>query len=148
LPRRGHWRPSCVETAIVLDDQLAEAHVVLGANKLFFDWDFDGAEREFKTAMALDPGYAHPHQLYSYVLRSQSRFDEAIAEAKKAHELDPLDLIVYEDVAAAYRLAGRPGDALEAFRRRSKWIRTLPMFVSRVAWRIRCWEITTSLWRR
>jgi Tfp pilus assembly protein PilF len=74
---------AAVETAIVLDDQLAEAHVVLGANKLFFDWDFDGAEREFKTAMALDPGYAHPHQLYSYVLRSQSRFDEAIAEAKE-----------------------------------------------------------------
>jgi len=108
---------AAVETAIVLDDQLAEAHVVLGANKLFFDWDFDGAEREFKTAMALDPGYAHPHQLYSYVLRSQSRFDEAIAEAKKAHELDPLDLIVYEDVAAAYRLAGRPGDALDAIQK-------------------------------
>ncbi|HEX3100827.1 MAG TPA: winged helix-turn-helix domain-containing protein [Pyrinomonadaceae bacterium] len=104
---------AAAETAIVLDDSLAEAHLVLGANKFFFDWDLYGAESEFKTSMELDPGFAHPHQLYSYVLRSQSRFEEALAEAEKAHELDPLDLLVYDDVAAGYRIAGRWGDAVE-----------------------------------
>jgi DNA-binding winged helix-turn-helix (wHTH) protein/TolB-like protein/Flp pilus assembly protein TadD len=108
---------AAAETAVVLDDRLAEAHLVLGANKLFFDWDFAAAEREFKSSMELDPSFAHPHQLYSYVLRSQSRFDEAIVEAKKAHELDPLDLIVYDDIAAGYRIAGRSADAVEVIQK-------------------------------
>lgn len=101
------------ETAIALDDQLAEAHLVLGANKLFFDWDFEGAERQFRLAMELAVGYAQPHQLYSYVLRSQRRFGEAIAEANLAHDMDPLDLVIHSDIASGYRLAGRSAEAVE-----------------------------------
>ena len=104
---------SAAETAIALDDKSAEAYLALGANKLFFDWDSEGAERAFRLAMELDPGYAYPHQLYSYVLRSQGRFDEAITEAKKAHELDPLDLVIYSDIGSGYRLSGRAAEAVE-----------------------------------
>ena len=49
------------------------------------------------------------------MLRSQRRFDEAIAEAKKAHDLDPLDLIIYSDIGSGYRLAGRAADAVEVY---------------------------------
>jgi TolB-like protein/Flp pilus assembly protein TadD len=116
---------AAAETAIALDDQLAEAHLVSGANKLFFDLDLDGSEREFKISMELDPSNAGAHELYSYVLRSRKRFDEAITEAKKAHDLDPLDLVIYEDIASAYRLAGRFTEAVEV---NNKVIETDPSF--------------------
>jgi tetratricopeptide (TPR) repeat protein len=76
--------------AIELDDTLAEAHASLGYVKLTFDWDWPGAEREFRRAMELNPnlpqahaGYAH----YSLILR---RIDEAIQELDRVQKIDPL----------------------------------------------------------
>jgi TolB-like protein/DNA-binding winged helix-turn-helix (wHTH) protein/Tfp pilus assembly protein PilF len=105
---------NAAETAIALDDQLAEAHQAFGANKLFFDWDFEGAEHEFKRAIQLDPGFATPHELYAYILRSQGKFDEALGELRIAQELDPLDLLIADDIGATLRYAGRTADAIEA----------------------------------
>jgi TolB-like protein/DNA-binding winged helix-turn-helix (wHTH) protein len=104
---------SAAEKAVALDDQLPEAHMALGAFKFFQEWDFSSAEREFKRAMELDPNYAPPHELYGYLIRSQGRFDEALAEIRKAQELDPLGLIIAGDIGETLRLAGRTQEAIE-----------------------------------
>ncbi len=65
-----------------LDDQLAEAHATLGAVKHFYNWDWLGAEKEFKRAIEINPGNSDAHQFYSYYLSAMGRFDEALAEMK------------------------------------------------------------------
>ena len=101
------------QRAVELDDNLAEGHLALGGHKMFFEWDLSGAEIEFKRAMELDPNFAQPHELYAYALRSQRRFDEAIAEAQNARELEPLSLLVNGNLATCYRFAGRIEEAVE-----------------------------------
>ena len=76
--------------ALVIDDTLAEAHAAVGANNLFFDWDFAEAERELKRAQTLGPNFAGVHQLYGDCLEIKGRFDEAQAQRKRALELDPV----------------------------------------------------------
>jgi TolB-like protein/Flp pilus assembly protein TadD len=76
--------------AVELDDSLAEAHAALGLAKFFHDWDWAGAEREFRTALALNPSLAEAHSGYAGLLASQGREQEALVETRKAQELDPL----------------------------------------------------------
>jgi serine/threonine protein kinase/Tfp pilus assembly protein PilF len=90
------------EKALQFDEGLAEAHVSLGHVKLFFDWDWAGAEREYKRAIALNPNYATAHQWYSDWLLLQDRREETLLEKKKALELDPLSLIQNMDIGTAY----------------------------------------------
>ena len=103
------------EKAIELDDNLAESHLALGAFKLFYQWDWPGAERAFKRAIELDPSYAVPHELYGYRLRIMGEFDEALAEMRKAQELDPISLLISDDLGVTLRLARRYDQAIEAF---------------------------------
>jgi serine/threonine protein kinase/Tfp pilus assembly protein PilF len=79
-----------VKKALELDSTNAESHVTLATIKLYYDWDWAGSENGFKHAISLNPGYAPAHYLYAELLVSLGRFDEAITEAKKAVELDPL----------------------------------------------------------
>ena len=81
------------ERALEIDEELAEAHVSLGHVKLFFDWDLKAAEGEFKRAIDLNPNYATAHQWYGDCLMLQNRRDEALAEKRRALELDPLSLV-------------------------------------------------------
>ena len=86
--------------AVALDDSLAEAHTSL-ANALFhYDWDWTSAEKEFRRAIALNPGYAAAHHWYAGLLSSIGRHDEALAEIKRAQELDPLSLIINTDIGS------------------------------------------------
>jgi len=101
------------EKAIELDDNLAQSHFAVGAFKLFYGWDWPGAERAFKRAMELDRSYAAPHQLYGYLLRTLGRFDEALAEIRKAQALDPLSLLINGDSGETLRLARRYDEAIE-----------------------------------
>ena len=101
------------EKAVELDDNLAHSHLAMGAFKLFYEWDWPGAERAFKRAMALDPSFASPHELYGYLLRVMGRFDEALAEIRKAQALDPLSLLIRGDSAETLRLARRYDQAIE-----------------------------------
>ena len=78
--------------ALELDEQLPEAHTILGLVNLFYDWDWAGAERGFKRALEVNPGYADAHQMYGYYLAAMQRHDEAHNEMKRAHELEPLSL--------------------------------------------------------
>src|SRR5271157_2932216 len=104
--------------SVELDDSLAQAHTSLGGVKAFYDWDWPGAEIEFKRAIALNANYAPAHHWYANLcLLPQRRFTEAIAEMKRALELDPVSSIINTDLGWTYDLAGQPEKALEQFRR-------------------------------
>jgi tetratricopeptide (TPR) repeat protein len=76
--------------ALELDPTLAPAHATLADMKSAYEWDWVGAEAEFKRALALNPGYATAHHWYAQYLTSRGRHEEAIAEIGRAMELDPL----------------------------------------------------------
>ena len=79
--------------AVKLDDALPEAHISLALVRESYDWDWTGAESEFKRAIQLNPNYASGHQWYGDFLTRMGRFDEARVELKKAQDLDPLSLL-------------------------------------------------------
>lgn len=85
--------------ALSIDEKLAEAHYWVGRSKYYYDWDWGGAEKEFKRAIELDPNVPGPHTDYAYLLASLGRFDEALAEMKRANETEP-------DVARANHIMG------------------------------------------
>jgi TolB-like protein/Tfp pilus assembly protein PilF len=85
--------------ALELDSALGEAHSSLAFSLDAFDWDFDSAEKEFRRAIELNPGYATAHHWYAWHLSVSGRFEEAIAEMRKAEILDPLSLIINADLA-------------------------------------------------
>ncbi len=85
--------------ALEFDSTLAEAHTSLGWSKSVFDWDWQGAEREYKQAIELNPGYANAHHWYALYLTTMGRHTEAIAEDRRAESLDPLSLVISADVA-------------------------------------------------
>jgi serine/threonine protein kinase/tetratricopeptide (TPR) repeat protein len=76
--------------ALQLDDSLAEAHTSLGMIKLSYDWDWSGAEHEFKRAMELNPGYPLAYVMYGQYLTMIGRQGDALPYFEKAHRLDPL----------------------------------------------------------
>jgi TolB-like protein/DNA-binding winged helix-turn-helix (wHTH) protein/Flp pilus assembly protein TadD len=85
--------------ALELDSTLGEAHSSLAVCLDGFDWDFDTAEKEFQRAIELSPGYATAHHWYAWHLSHTGRNKEAIAEMRKAEDLDPLSLIINTDLA-------------------------------------------------
>jgi eukaryotic-like serine/threonine-protein kinase len=98
---------AAAKKAIELDDSLAEAHTSLGL-LLFYDFDFQGATKEFERAIALNPNYATAHHWYGLgPLRCVGDFDKAIAELKRALQLDPLSLIINADLGAGLVTARR-----------------------------------------
>ena len=103
--------------ALELDPRLAEGHAILAAIKTVYDWDWQGAEREFKRAIELNPNYATAHQRYSLFLPALGRFDEAIAEARKARDVDPLALPVNENLGDVLYLARRYDEAIEQLKK-------------------------------
>ncbi len=104
---------AAAERAMQIAPDLPAAHVSLGAYKMFFEWDLAGAERHYRRAMELDADYAVPHELLAYSLRARGRHEEAIAEAIRATELDPLHLLMLGDVAVCYRFAGQLEKSIE-----------------------------------
>jgi tetratricopeptide (TPR) repeat protein len=94
--------------ALELDENLAEAHNSLGLVKFVYDWDWTGAEKEFKRAIQLNPNYASAYHFYSaYLLCVPKKFDEAIAVAKQGIELDPLSVPINNILANHLATAGR-----------------------------------------
>jgi TolB-like protein/DNA-binding winged helix-turn-helix (wHTH) protein/Flp pilus assembly protein TadD len=85
--------------ALELDSTLGEAHNSLAFCLDGFDWDFESAEKEFRRAIELNPGYATAHHWYAWHLALVGRNAEAIAEMRKAQNLDPLSLIINADLA-------------------------------------------------
>jgi TolB-like protein/DNA-binding winged helix-turn-helix (wHTH) protein/Tfp pilus assembly protein PilF len=102
--------------ALELDDDLAEAHAALGAEKADFEYDWQGAEREFKRAIELNPNYADAHFRYAWTyLTPLGKSEQAIAEMKKALELDPFSRIYNTVFGLTYFYARRYDEAQAQF---------------------------------
>jgi len=99
--------------ALEIDESLAEAHTSMAFIKFRWDWDRAATEREFQTAIKLKPTYAPAHQWYSSYLVAVERFDEAIAEAKRTEELEPLSFVASSHLGWIYYLSGQNDKAIE-----------------------------------
>jgi len=107
---------SAARKAIALDDTLAEAHAVLGAVLYRFKWEWAASEHEFRRALALNPNYADGHRMFSVMLDATGRHEEALVEAHRSRDLDPLSLQAALNLGLAYRAAGQYDLAIEEFR--------------------------------
>lgn len=113
-PEEGFTKArEAAKKALEIDDQLAEAHTSLAYTLAFYDWNWAGAEKEFKRALELDPNYATAHQWYGEFLVAMGRFDEAKIEHEKALELDPTSLIIHIDLASYYYTARQFDEAIK-----------------------------------
>jgi TolB-like protein/Tfp pilus assembly protein PilF len=113
-------RPKAKETAekaVALDDSSAEAHTSLAVFKLFYEYDWEGSEAEFRRAFELNPNYAYAHDQFAIGLAFQGRFDESIAESRRAAELDPQNPQVPIDSIFALAWQGDYAGAKERLRR-------------------------------
>jgi TolB-like protein/DNA-binding winged helix-turn-helix (wHTH) protein len=92
LPPPEGWRlcEEAARKALALDETLAEAHLALATKLMFYDWNWPAAEGEIRRGLEFDPHYAEMHNVYAHLLGYTGRFDESIAEAHRAEELDPL----------------------------------------------------------
>ena len=90
-----------------MDNSLAQAHVSLLSTLTDYDWDWQGAEREFRAAIALDPNYAVAYQYYGYALFAMARGEEGLVAMKHAAELDPVSPSVQTSLAWGYFLLRR-----------------------------------------
>jgi len=107
---------AAAEKALALDDTLAEPHAVLGGvYTISFEWD--RGEREFRRALELNPNEANAHHWYAYLLSSMGRSEEAIAQAKHAVALEPLNLKYNDSLGVIYRDARQYDEAIESFKK-------------------------------
>jgi tetratricopeptide (TPR) repeat protein len=93
---------TAVLKALQIDDTLCEAHTSLGAVKLFYEWDWPGAERESKRALELNSGYASAYEVYAYYYDAIGRPDMAITRLEQALEVDPVSPILNSDLGWGY----------------------------------------------
>jgi len=99
--------------ALELDPALAEALVSLASITSAYDWDWQGAERDFVRALQLNPNYATGHHWYSFLLSQVGRHEEALNEIKQAQLLDPLSLIINANVGYTLFVAKKYDEAIE-----------------------------------
>jgi serine/threonine protein kinase/tetratricopeptide (TPR) repeat protein len=103
--------------ALEMDDGLCEAHVSMGFIKSDYAWDWQGAEKEFHRAIALNPSHATAHQWYGYALWKTGHFQQSVAEHRRALELDPLSLAANRNLGLAYLMARQYDLAIEQLRK-------------------------------
>ena len=102
--------------ALALDDSLADAHLSIAEVRLYQDWDFAGAEKEFKKTLDLNPNYSTGHQWYGEFLSLMARHEEAIRELQTALALDPLSAVVHLQFGNSLEEARRHEGALDQYR--------------------------------
>jgi tetratricopeptide (TPR) repeat protein len=103
--------------ALEIDDTLAEAHTSLAQTRFLYDWDWPGAEIEYKRAIDLNPNYATVHHWYSHYLLAMGRVQESLAESLRALDLDPLDLPITTHLGWHYLYAREYDRAIEQLRK-------------------------------
>ena len=101
--------------ALALDPTLAEAHTALGYVK-HYNWNWAGAEHDFRRAIELNPSYANAHNFYASLLMSRGHVDESIASSNRARELDPFSLSISAQRGFLLENARRYDEAIEQFR--------------------------------
>src|SRR6185369_3668542 len=97
--------------ALSINESLAEAHTALGFVTYRYHLKWAEAEEHFKKAIALNPNYATAHQWYASYLAASGRLNEAVVEAKTAHDLEPFSLTIYSDYIRGLYYAGRLDEA-------------------------------------
>ncbi|HEX5603236.1 MAG TPA: protein kinase [Pyrinomonadaceae bacterium] len=97
--------------ALSINESLAEAHTALGFVTYRYHLQWAEAEEHFKKAIALNPNYATAHQWYASYLAASGRLNEAVVEAKTAHDLEPFSLTIYSDYIRGLYYAGRLDEA-------------------------------------
>jgi serine/threonine-protein kinase len=98
--------------ALEIDPTLAEALTSLGNVRFFADWKWPEAERDFKHALELAPGNAEAHRMYSAFLTATGRAEEALAESRRAQELDPLSVSAQVTIGWTFYYARRYDQAI------------------------------------
>src|SRR5713226_2387798 len=119
LPPSEAWpkAKAAAMQALEIDDTLAEAHASLGLVKEHYEWDWTGAEKEFKRAIELDPNSATAHLWYGDFLSNTGRLEDGMRETKKAQELDPLSPIINTTLGWQFYLSGQYDQAVERLRK-------------------------------
>ncbi len=120
-----------INRALALDENLTDAHSALCENKFFYEYDFDGAERECERAVELDANSARARDIYARYLLTRGRFEEAIAESKTAIDLEPTALFSQRNYGISLYYARRYTEAVAQFKRVSE---IDPNFVATYAW--------------
>jgi serine/threonine protein kinase/Flp pilus assembly protein TadD len=134
LPEYGRMAPSvaapptkeALTRALEIDADLAEAHASLALMKDGFEWDWAGAEKEFRRAIELNSNYATTHHWYANFLWEMKRNDEAITESRLAQKLDPLSPIINNVLALMLLTGGKYDSAIEQFKRTLELAPTFP----------------------
>jgi serine/threonine-protein kinase len=112
--RRGR---EAATKALSIDPQLGEAHAALGQVILLDEWDFSGAEREFKRAIELNPSHAEAHHQYSHLLLMLGRINESLIESKRYLELDPISFEPIAHLAYHYLYARQYDEAIRQYQK-------------------------------
>jgi TolB-like protein/DNA-binding winged helix-turn-helix (wHTH) protein len=129
---------AAIAKALELDPNLAEPHATLAKIKLWFDWDWTGAEREYRRAIELNPNESSTHREYAHYLQLRKRFAEALAENKRAIDLAPLDILSSIHLAWLYADAHQGQKAVE----QSKRVLVMdPAFTGAYLWLARGYEL-------
>jgi tetratricopeptide (TPR) repeat protein len=108
---------SAATRALEIDDTIAEAHTALAHVRFWYDWDWSGAESEFKRAIELSPNYPRVHNLYASYLIVMGRYQEAVSEVKRAQGLAPVSLPINVQVARVFYFAREYDAAIEQCRK-------------------------------
>lgn len=108
---------AAAQKALAIDDTLAEARISLAYATAAYDWDWVAAEKDYRRAIKLNKNYATAHHWYGEYLAFMGRSDEAAAELERAHDLDPLSLIINVALGWIYYLGRRYDDAIRQLQR-------------------------------
>lgn len=108
---------AAAEQAVELDSLSAESHTSLAVYLAWFDYDWDGSEREFQKALGFNPNYAFARDQLGLMLAIIGQFDRAIPEGQRAMALDPLSPSILIDAVVPYMYAGKTAQALELTRK-------------------------------
>jgi len=103
--------------AVKMDDGLAEAHASLAYIRFAYDWDWPGAETEFRRALELNPGYATAHHWYALYLLTQGRTEQAVSEMKTALDSEPLSLAINTGVGWSLYIAKQYDRSIAQYRK-------------------------------
>ena len=117
-----------VKKALEIDDMLSETHAALGYIRLYYDWDWVETEREYRQAINLNPNNAFAHHYFAIYLFAMGRLNKAIAESKRAQELDPLAPIITGILGMIYCDMHQYNEAMEQFRKVSEITPNFPTY--------------------
>jgi TolB-like protein/protein involved in temperature-dependent protein secretion len=120
--------------ALEIDPNLAEAYTALAYIKTDYEWDFEGAEKDYLKAIELNPKYATARQWYGEYLTQMAHFDEAATQIKQAQEFDPLSPVINEQMAELLMFQGQYDKALESSRKTLELEPNFPNAYSTIGW--------------